>query len=249
MSLETDTCLVFYRVNLDRALFNNTNLTRAFFQDVDWYRHKSLLTKRMALWGEFRDQSQISDQSQDLDSSYEYETLITNYRQLASHYHRIQAYVLAEDFHVGEMEMRRKYRFMTTGVPWLNGYALYKLLSNYGTSYWRATFVLLVLFLLLSGGFLLSEFSVPGADGEERFVEYNLLPIGTYHLLSPKQIPQWTNDFWKACILILSIVFQRQQPYQPAGDLGILLSITTIIILPAQTTLIGWVIARKFRLW
>ena len=67
-------------------------------------------------------------------------------------YERKRDYETAESFHIGEMEMRRKKRGR------LNVYSFYRLLSNYGTSYWQGFNILVLMLLLFSGIFLLTGF-------------------------------------------------------------------------------------------
>jgi uncharacterized protein YjbI with pentapeptide repeats len=149
------------KANLTQASFLDTNLERIHFRDVDWPRKG----RRQALWDEFPHEG----------GQPNYEKVAENYRQLVLNYEAKRDFDTAEDFHVGEMEMRRKKKRTPAEIKaaeaksrgmkmlwhcwgtireWTNGYSIYKLLSNYGTNYWQGFLVLVVLLALFSGIFL-----------------------------------------------------------------------------------------------
>jgi hypothetical protein len=149
------------KANLTQASFLDTNLERIHFRDVDWPRKG----RRQALWDEFPHEG----------GQPNYEKVAENYRQLVLNYEAKRDFDTAEDFHIGEMEMRRKKKRTPAEIKaaeaksrgmkmlwhcwgtireWTNGYSIYKLLSNYGTNYWQGFLVLVVLLALFSGIFL-----------------------------------------------------------------------------------------------
>jgi hypothetical protein len=141
-----------------------------------------------------------------------YEALSENYRQLVLNYEQKRDFDAAEDFHVGELEMRRKkkgapfeIRFLRKLREWFNEYALYRLSSAYGTSYLQAATLLLVLIFLFSAAFLYSGFRPVASDGDKGKapIEYNLFSDENHHQTTPRQ---WALDYSSAVSLTLSII-------------------------------------------
>ncbi len=144
LTLDEKARVVFEKANLKQTSFLDTNLEQIHFRDVKWLRKG-----RRYLWDEFPHEEGQPD----------YEKVAENYRQLVLNYEAKRDFDTAEDFHIGEMEMRRKKKrkeaedaaakakWLGIKMLWrcwgvINGYSIYKLLSNYGTNYVHGLLVL-----------------------------------------------------------------------------------------------------------
>jgi len=230
LRLERDAQITFEKVNLKKASFLDTNLEGINFRDVDWYRPDSRLNL-------FRRKHVLWDEAQ----GHDYEKIAENYRQLVLSYERKRDFETAESFHIGEMEMRRKKK------GWLNVYSLYRILSNYGTSYWQGFIVLVLMLLFFSEIFLLTGFK-PSKETlgiEQRLIEYNIWPDSKNQLVS---VRQWLTDYGKAILFTLSIVtFQRERFYQPVGVWSQFWLFISVFVLTSQAALVLLAIRRQFR--
>jgi uncharacterized protein YjbI with pentapeptide repeats len=260
VELDEKAKVLFEKANFSQASFLDTNLEQVHFRDVQWPRKG----RRQVLWDEFPRAGWWPD----------YEKVAENYRQLVLNYEAKRDFNAAEDFHIGEMEMRRKkkgeyaikraksterqwmariWRGLRVVCEWLNGYAAYRLLSKYGTSYWRGLLVLFVWIALFSGAFLYTGFA-PSKENFEisrarggadpiRVIEYNIRPDATHH---PVSFGQWMSDYGKSVLLTLSILtFQKERFYEPANELSQLVLYSAVLVLPAQTALILFAIRRR----
>jgi hypothetical protein len=141
LPLSEKTIITFDRVNLEKASFLNTNVETIVFRDVQWFQlpAKSFFSPRRnaALYDEYLvDQDKYDPDKRDYwrgQRSQNYERIAEVYRQLILNYKKKGDFISADEFHIGDFEMRRK----KIRSPF-NIYALYRLSSNYGTSYWRA---------------------------------------------------------------------------------------------------------------
>jgi uncharacterized protein YjbI with pentapeptide repeats len=246
IKVHKDAIIIFEKVNFEKATFLDTNLEQITLRDVRWHRPKSS-SKRRALWDEVRPLEQR-------EVERDYEKIAENYRQLVLNYERKRDYGTAEDFHIGEMEMLRKRkgakiksRWWRKMREWANTHALYKMLSNYGTSYWQAFMVLLLMLFIFSGIFLCTGFQLSkGSTGSTAgVIEYNLWPDSEHHVVP---FSQWISDYCKAILFSLSIItFQRERFYEPAGDLSRFWLFIAVFVLTSQTALVLLAIRRRFK--
>lgn len=104
--LTKDSNLTFFRANLSRTSFHDTNLEHIIFRDVKWASattkwQKLIRGSSYILWDEVRPLQGMRDWHDDAKTT-------ENYRQLVTNYEGKRDYNAAEYFHVGEMEMQRK---------------------------------------------------------------------------------------------------------------------------------------------
>lgn len=250
LSFFEKTQITFHKVDLGKASFLDTDLEGVLFRDVVWARAGSrlpFLRRSVALWDEIRPIEKGEQR--------DYEKIAENYRQLVLNYERKRNYETAEQFHIGEMEMRRKKKGASVSPgwwrkarEWLNAYAVYKILSNYGTSYWQA-FVMLILFVLLfSAAFLFSGFrpATSSPSDSTYFIEYELLSPGPEH--QPVPVKQIGSDYGEAILFTLSILtFQRQRFYEPISPWSKLWLFMAVFVLTSQTALVLLAIRRRFK--
>jgi hypothetical protein len=124
----------------------------------------------------------------------------------------------------------------------LNGYTVYRLLSHYGTSYWHAALMLIVMVACFSWIFLFTGFQPNPEETREavRLIEYDWGgSTGLSHVLS---------DYKKSFLLTLSIMtFQRQRFYVPMGEASQLWVLIATLVLTAQVALVLLAIRRRFK--
>ncbi|HXU35765.1 MAG TPA: pentapeptide repeat-containing protein [Blastocatellia bacterium] len=225
VALGKDAALVFDKVDLGMTRLQDTDLERVGFRDVFWHRPKTWLRRKRALWDEFR------PLEQDTENEPQYERTAENYRQLVLNYEKKRDYDSAEDFHIGEMEMRRKLTaagirslWLRRAREWVNAHAIYKLLSNYGTSYVQAFSALVLLLIGFAFAFFLTGFR-PTSDNQG----------GKFGIV-------------EALLLSLSVItFQRERFYEPVGWQSRLCLYLAVFMLTAQIALLLLAIRRRFR--
>jgi hypothetical protein len=209
-----------------------------------------------SLYDQFRLEKQIRDfceKREVFKAGSLYEALAENYRQLVLNYEEKRDFETAEDFHVGEMEMRRKKKgapfkglLLRTVREWLNEYGLYRISSAYGTSYLQASTLLLVFLLLFSIAFLYSGFRPVSANGEAKPpIEYNVFSDAQHQRPTLKQ---WLQDYNSAVSLSLSIItFQKDRFYEPLEGWSRFWLYIAIVVLTAQGALVLLAIRRRFK--
>jgi uncharacterized protein YjbI with pentapeptide repeats len=240
MSFKDDGKIVFDKTNLYSSVFYDTDLSRLEFKDVTWYVPAKQWPKRQAsLRIEFEPLF-----LKDCDIKQDYSKIGDNYRQLVLNYERKREFLVAEQFHIGEMEIRRKQKGERIKSPfwrilreWFNEYNLYRILNNYGTSYWQAFWVQLAMFAVFSGIFLLSGFDVVG----ERTVNYN------FGWGAPSWLEIW-HDLKEAIRFTLSILpFQRSMRYEPYGILTEIYKVLAVLVFSSQFALLLLAVRRRFK--
>lgn len=252
LKLEKDAELIFERTSLSAATFLDTNLERVTFRDVEWHqapaRIRGWMNRPKCLWDEF------DSSRQDTLDKETYEKIGENYSQLVTNYESRRDFGSAESFYVGEMEIQRKKKGVGYKRRWarvlrerINEYGIYRLTSNYGTSYVQALVVLGLMIFLLSTLFLFSGFQSskepPGRP--PRGIEYDLWADPTHH---PAAVRQLIGDFGASVSLLFSIItFQKDRFYEPLEGPSRLLLYLSTIILTAQTALVLLAIRRRFK--
>lgn len=129
----------FYKIDLSKFRFLETDVRKVHFTDVDWNKEKDKGRNRV-----------FDEVSPDPGfGRFDYALIAQLYRRLRANYEENLRYAEAGNFYIGEMEMPRKAeRNIFKKLPLL----FYKAISNYGESYyhplcWIAT--ILVIFPLL----------------------------------------------------------------------------------------------------
>lgn len=245
LPLNETTVITFDRVNLEKASFLDTNVEAIVFRDVKWFQFPSehfLGSRRSAaLYDEYLvDNDKYDPDKRDYwynQRLERYERIAEVYRQLVLNYKKKRNFILADEFHLGDLELRRK----KTRSP-LNMYALYRLSSNYGTNYWRALSVLLVIACLSSTVFLFSGLR-PGKDSGDdtgQIINYDLS-------LQPEKwvsVKQFASDYGKAFLLSLSII-RNERFYEPLGWETRVCLFVAVLLLAVQFGLVVKAIKRR----
>ena len=253
VTLDEKARVVFEKANLKQASFLDTNLEQIHFRDVEWPSKG----RRQVLWDEFPHEDEQPD----------YEKVAENYRQLVLNHEAKRDFDAAENFHIGEMEMRRKkkkrkaenkaaqaksrgirtlWHWWGTIREWTNGYSIYKLLSNYGTSYFQGFLVLGVLLVLLSGIFLCTGLK-PSKEHKESLPAINYeLCLHTACQRASRQ--QKVSDSASAFLFTLSLLtFQKERLYDPANRWTQFWMYIAVFLLAGQTALVLFAIRRRFK--
>lgn len=248
--LRKDAQIIFHKVDLKFASFLDTDLERVTFRDVEWYHPGSMIggwLRPQALWDDFR-----SPRVDNIDD-HDFEKIAENYRQLVLNYEKKRNYETAESFHVGEMEMRRKKKgteqrsaLWSKVRKWVNSYGLYRVSSNYGTSYVQATILLICFILLFSLAFLYSGFRTVNADNSQgQLIEYDLRSDGRHRSTT---LRQWASDYGSAISLSLSIItFQKDRFYEPMEGWSRFWLYLAVFVLTAQAAMILLAVRRRFK--
>lgn len=255
LRVDKEASVEFEGVILSKASFLDTNLEILSFRNVRWHplTANSYSWRNVALWDE------VNPRKKKYISVGDYEKIAENYRQLVLNYDRKRDFRMAEQFHIGEMEMLRKRSGAGASSAlrrWLgstlNGYAIYRLLSHYGTSYWHALLMLIVMLACFSWIFVFTGFQTAngGATEPAKVIAENPKPDGRieYDWGGSTPICDWMADYGKSLVLTLSILtFQRQHFYAPLGALSQLWLIIAALMLTAQVALVLLAIRRRFK--
>ncbi|SRR6266404_2229997 len=254
-SFPSATGVVFQRTNLNRASFMDTDLESIRFRDVIWYRPARRLlrmTRPHALWDEFEPLKNIGIVFRNAaGNDRDYEKIAENYRQLVLNYEARRDYDTAESFHIGEMEMRRKKKAahienlrVRRLREWVNSYGIYRVLSNYGTSWLQALGILVAFLCLFSLSFLYSGFRTTGEE-PQRTIEYNIFADLSHHHVNLKE---WAQDYFSAMSLSASIVtFQKDRFYEPLPGISRLWLFVSVISFTGQVAMTLLALRRRFR--
>jgi hypothetical protein len=241
--------MVLESVGLGRASFLYTDLENVRFRGVTWGQTRAKLPLRIlhrrVLWDEKRLRS--AEATPGL-----HEAVAQNYREMVLNSERKRDFELAEDFHIGEMEVRRlsrgaehKKRAVRVLRQWFNAFGVYRLLSAYGCGYWHAFFVLAALVLTIAALFMFT-----GVAPTDAIRAVSAEPIR--HRLgfggAPVSLPRLANDYG-ACIVhtLTLLTFQRDRAFMPVGAMGYLLQSLATVLLAGQGAMVLLAIRRNFK--
>jgi hypothetical protein len=241
--------LVLESVDLSRASFLYTDLEKVRLRAATWSRMKAGIPARIfnrrLLWDEKRLTS--PETTPEL-----HEAVAENYRELVLNSERKREFELAEDFHIGEMEVRR----LSRGVgsknhvaralrQRVNGFGAYRLLSAYGCSYWQAFLILVAFVLIIAVGFMFAGISPTESIRavSPASIRYQLGFSGT-----PVSFAHLASDYWACVVHTLTLLtFQRDRAYSPVGATGYLLQSLASVLLAGQGALVLLSIRRNFK--
>jgi hypothetical protein len=244
--------VVFDDVDLSRAIFLNCDPSEFWFtSSVRWAKRKGNRGLKV-----FEEDILLDPKLAKLQEEYgpiDHGAVEQIYHQLKKNYDARLDYRKANDFHFGEMEMRRlevrTYPKLLKPWGWLRRWlgpeALYRWASNYGNGYVKPMLWLLgflVLFAVL--------FPIPGLESGQPS------PTPAENYLSVwNQQDTWTDNLWTEAklvgdSLIASIdtaAFQRNPEYTPAYPWGRVLAILESLLTSTLFALFLLAIRRQFR--
>ncbi len=207
-----------------RARFIDCNIKDVQFVDVNWHRWsgRRVLQDEIDIIGPIKKEE--SEYQQFVKQTFgteptPYELVAAAYRQLINNFEQVRDYDSSEDFSIGAMEMKR----LDPAQPTLVRLAvsLYRLVSNYGSSYPRALGVLALMVLVF--GLL---YSLVGLT--PRLGQTVLEPVGFIHAVE--------------------VATFKSETHAIAGSgLAWLLEMLERVMIPAQVALFLLALRRRFR--
>lgn len=257
------TVISFINTPLDNTTFLNTNIEKFNFINTKWTQ----IDGRQGLISEInlrdkilllpRDKKLSPDEQRSLVEEIEFNS--ENYRQLVKNHEAKRNFSLAENFHVGEMEMQRqkgairgtKYMGLMRRLTSWNDFSVYKALSKYGTNYLHSLNVLGCMILLLAFLFLLSGLTRTESitrshlkDGALK-IQVSLLPSASNGLVKPAEL---IDDYVSSVLFTLSVAtLQKDTLYKTTTAPGEFLRIVTFLFVPSQAAITLMAIRRRFR--
>ena len=218
--------VAFRKVDLGKFRFLGTDLRKVEFVDVDWDREKG----RNRIYDEVSPETTLPD----------YPLIAQVYKRLRANYEENLNYAEAGDFHIGEMEMRRK----GEKNPFNKGIiCLYKLLSNYGESYWHPlAWILLFLFLLFPIVFMCSGIEGITQSQNSYLINYDF-DVNSISLNKEK-----VGDYLKSFVYSLSVFsLVREKQYRPIDNCGHFWMVLESILSPVLIAFFLLALRRRFR--
>jgi Pentapeptide repeats (9 copies) len=215
-----------------RVRMADCDITRVRLVDINWHIADGRLT--------------LQDELDVRGADGRQELVAAAYRQLVSNFEDARAYELAEQADVGAMEMRRldPRRFILGYRPKASAWVrrtqrwigerlsmtnLYRVVSRYGTDYWRALKVLVLLILLMGFGYTLPTVQLAPCPVPVTIWNYGeRLNAGLVHTLQVAS-------------------FQRARRYRTESATGAWLETTSALLLPAQAAMFLFALRRRFR--
>jgi hypothetical protein len=249
--------IVFEDVDLSRAFFLNCDVSAVWFtSSVKWARRKGHRGRVV-----FEEEILLKPELNHLQAIFgkiDHGVVEQIYHQLQKNYDTRLDYRKANDFHYGEMEMRRlepptegPFLRLRRMIPrWLNLLTLYRLASDYGNSYDKPGAWLIGILLAATLTFPVTGLEwkqpKPGNSASNTIV--------TYHSVWYKQ-DTWTNNLWTEGKLVIksgitaidTATFQRNPEYTPIYPRGRILGIIETLLTSSLFALFLLAIRRQFR--
>jgi len=258
--------ILFYKIDLRRALFHNNDVSNLNFSSVEWRRRKG--SRRRMVFEEVVDLNARDVSALRLGpdgSDRDYGLIAELYQQLKKNYDERKDYWTAGDFHYGEMEMRR---LRAEGTNWLARWihrnlgfiALYKYASEYGESYRRplvAILTVLALFTLLFPLAGLERNENPQANSAAARSSEGLVPIQELSYRNFREFirvrggNRWVSSaafFGNSLMTTMSVAgFQKELRYEPSYPWGRALALLELLITSALVALFLLALRRQFK--
>jgi len=218
----------FIKVDLSNFGFLGTNLRKVEFVDVNWYKKSK--------GGRNRVYDEI------ISGSSEYPFMAQMYKRLRANYEENLNYAEAGDFHIGEMEMRRKgeKNFFNKCIIWA-----YKLISNYGESYWRPLlFWILPMLLLFPLLFMYSGIEQITSRQSPYMIHYQF----NLSTISLSNAGDFIKDYLKSFVYSLSVFsLVREKLYRPINDWSHFWMVLESILSPVMIAFFLLALRRRFK--
>jgi hypothetical protein len=249
--------IVFDEVDLSRALFHNCDVSQVWFtSSVQWAKREN--NHGLAVFDETIPLKQEYGRELRGDRQRDYRAVAQIYQQLKKNYDSRLDYWTANEFHFGEMEMKRLAMPTSGPLLWLRRWwhrnlsfvAWYRRASDYGNSYRKP---LLWLLGTLAAAALL--FPIPGI-GLKPPISGDAASAAsvTYSRVWNRQ-ESWTNNFWTEAKLIGksgitaidTATFQRTPEYTPVYPQGRVVAILETLLTSSLFALFLLAIRRQFR--
>ncbi len=243
-----------------RVTFDDVDLGRALFHNCDVGEVRFTSSARWRGEGGNRE-FQIFEETiplnyaKKLDSNSErdYRAIAQIYQQLKKNYDTRLDYWTANQFHFGEMEMKRR-ALPTQGRllglrrrmhPWLSPVALYRWASDYGNSYWRPMIWLLGFLLLFA---LLFPMPRAGLERSETRTRETYTSVWRAGSSAQQSIRREIGLVGRSLLMAVdTATFQKGAEYAPAYPLGRVLAIAETLLTSSLFALFLLALRRQFR--
>jgi len=244
--------IVFDDVDLSRAIFHNRNVSQVWFtSSVQWGKREG--NRGLAVFEETIDLEQKFGGGLKRDGQRDYRAVAQIYQQLKKNYDSRLDYWTANDFHYGEMEMKRLAG--PTDGPllglrrWLHRrlslVALYRYASDYGNSYGKPMLWLLGILVLFAALLPLPGVGLKRQGARQAETYASAWRVGD----------GWGPNLWAEARLagkgaITSVdaaTFQKSAEYAPNYPWGRVLAIFETLLTSSLFALFLLAIRRQFR--
>lgn len=261
--------VLFQKTHLSQALFHNCDISKVTFSSVDW-RQRAGRGKRMV----FEEEVDLSEATaialkpkNDDPNERDYSLIAETYQQLKKNYDERKDYWTANDFHYGEMEMKRLHsRRRNFLARWLHRHlgliAMYKCASEYGNSYVRPAILLLLVFATFtllfpwagldrSQGANQSIFVSAGQSADISTPQSELRYRHFSDYVNAFQGRKWLGVaafFGNSLMTTLSVAgFQKELRYEPSYPWGRALALLELLLTSTLVALFLLALRRQFR--
>jgi len=245
--------IIFDDVDLSRVLFHNCDVSEVWFtSSAQWARRTG--DRRLMLFEETIPlENRYAAGLQTVDGRRNFRAVAQIFQQLKKNYDSRLDYWTANDFHFGEMEMKRLDPPQTGNIlrirQWLHGrfspVAMYRLASDYGNSFWKPLMWLTAFFLI----FILL-LPVPGVglkrQGSAKTETYSTV-WNKSDRLSPNLEREGKILAKSAIAAVDAVTFQRNAEYLPGYPLGRALAILSTLTSSSLFALILLAVRRQFK--
>jgi uncharacterized protein YjbI with pentapeptide repeats len=249
--------IVFDGVDLSRALFHNCDVSHVWFtSSVKWAKREG--NHGLAVFEETIPLEQEVVEGLQRNGQRDYQAVAQIYQQLKKNYDSRLDYWTANEFHFGEMEMKRLAGPTTGRLLWLRRWwhrnlsfvAWYKDASDYGNSYRKP--LLWLLGTLLAATLL---FPIPGLELKQPISGNAVSTASVTYIRVWNRQESWTNNFWTEAKLIGksgitaidTATFQRTPEYTPVYPRGRVVAIVETLLTSSLFALFLLAIRRQFR--
>jgi len=261
--------VLFRKTYLGQALFHNCNISKVNFSSVAW-RERPGNGKRMA----FEEEVDLNDKTavalklkEGEPNERDYSLITVLYQQLKKNYDDHMDYSVGDEFHYGEMEMKRLYsQSRNVLVRWLRRnlglVALYKYASEYGNSYVRPVLMLGVVFAVFTLLFPLA--GLERSENSKQLISSGVAVVVNASAVGPDLSYRHFGDFAKghqerkwlsvarffgnSLMTTLSVAgFQKELKYEPSYPWGRALALIEVLFTSALVALFLLAVRRQFR--
>lgn len=244
--------IVFEKVDLSRALFHNCDVSQVWFtSSVQWAKREG--NRSVAVFDETVSHKMDLGDGDEIDLGRDNRAVAQIYQQLKKNYDSRLDYWTGNEFHFGEMEMKRLavpggglfLRLRRWWQPRLSLIALYRYASDYGNSYGKP-----MLWLLGTLVFFAALLPLPGVGLKRQGARQ----VETYSSVW-RTGDGWAQNLWAEARLagkgaITSVdaaTFQKSAEYAPAYPWGRVLAIFETLLTSTLFALFLLAIRRQFR--
>jgi len=249
--------VVFDDVDLSRALFSSCDVSQVWFtSSVQWAKREG--NRGLAVFDETIPLKQEYGRGLQRNGQLDYRAVAQVYQQLKKNYDSRLDYWTANEFHYGEMEMKRLAGPTAGPLLWLRRWwhprlsfvAWYKYASDYGNSYGWPLFWLFV--ILLAAALL---FPITGLELKQAISGDGANSASVTYSSEWDKNNSWMNNFWTEAKLIGksgitaidTATFQRTPEYTPVFPWGRVVAIFETLLTSSLFALFLLAIRRQFR--